>query len=320
MADVTLIPIKFLTGEGSGSLAHAIESIEYGIVNKVDVLSNSWGGGGYSILLKEAIEKARDEGIVFVAAAGNSASNNDSSPHYPSSYKVENVIAVAAYDMFDNMASFSCYGRRSVHVAAPGKDIWSTLPGNKYSALSGTSMATPHISGVVGPLLSYEGRSNFTDLRKRLMYSSVASPAFSRRVMAGGRVDAYNFLMNLKLIDPEPIPYDWNQYELPLPFESTHPYLESTSLTETYTIPGAKYVRVVIDQLDTEFRYDYIVIKDQDGIEIDRVSGTRESFTSDFALGDTVTIEFKSDYSINRWGFLITKLEYTDKAKTPNEK
>ena len=85
----------------------------------VDIMSNSWGGGGFSEALKEAIANASKEGIVFTAAAGNSGSNNDSRPHYPSNYKIKNVISVAASTSDDSLASFSCYGRKTVHIAAP---------------------------------------------------------------------------------------------------------------------------------------------------------------------------------------------------------
>ena len=114
-------------------------------------MSNSWGGGILEAL-KEAIANASKEGIVFTAAAGNSGSNNDQRPHYPSNYKVPGVISVAASTADDSLASFSCYGRKTVHIAAPGKNILSTTKGDGYRSLSGTSMATPHVSGAIGLL------------------------------------------------------------------------------------------------------------------------------------------------------------------------
>ncbi|MEK6580441.1 MAG: S8 family peptidase, partial [Bdellovibrionota bacterium] len=102
--NVSLLPIKFLTAEGSGSLEGAVNAINYARLMKAQIMSNSWGGGGQSELMKEAIVKAKDAGILFVAAAGNEKSNNDTKPTYPASYEVENVVAVAAIDNQEKLA------------------------------------------------------------------------------------------------------------------------------------------------------------------------------------------------------------------------
>jgi len=123
-----LMALRFLNAEGWGSTADAIEAVNYGVANGAKILSNSWGGGGYSESLEAAIINARDHGVLFVAAAGNWGVNNDSLPHYPSSYEVSNVISVAATDHRDSLASFSNYGAESVDVGAPGVDILSCFP------------------------------------------------------------------------------------------------------------------------------------------------------------------------------------------------
>lgn len=156
-ANVRIMAVKFLTGNGGGTLAGAIESIHYAVDNGAHVLSNSWGGEMRTEpeSLKEAVEYANSKGVVFVAAAGNANNNNDEGVKgYPASHKVDNVISVAAFQANGKRASFSSYGPKSVHVAAPGKDILSTIPQGKYASFSGTSMATPHVSGVVALLLS----------------------------------------------------------------------------------------------------------------------------------------------------------------------
>ncbi|HEX8096710.1 MAG TPA: S8 family peptidase, partial [Pyrinomonadaceae bacterium] len=156
---VSLMPLKFLK-KGGGDDANAIKAVLYAKKMRdlwassggakganVRVLSNSYGGGGFSQAFLDAIKSAGDSGILFVAAAGNEGANNDSSPHYPSSYEASNLIAVASTTSSDTLSGFSNYGATSVNIAAPGSGIWSTTPKNTYSSYSGTSMATPHVSG-----------------------------------------------------------------------------------------------------------------------------------------------------------------------------
>ncbi len=154
---------KFLNAAGSGTTANAINAIEFAIQAKaafpggganVRVLSNSWGGGGFSNSLLNEIKKANTNGMLFVAAAGNNGSNNDVTAFYPASYNAPNVVAVAATDNRDALASFSNYGPTTVHLGAPGVDILSTIIGGNYDYFSGTSMATPHVSGAAALVLS----------------------------------------------------------------------------------------------------------------------------------------------------------------------
>jgi serine protease len=153
---VQIMGLKFLNAAGNGFDSDAIEAIDYVIdknnkgYSNVRVLSNSWGGYGYSPALKAAIERARDAGIVFVAAAGNDAFNIDSSQctEAPGGLNVNNIVTVAATDSSDGMASFSNYGSSRVDLGAPGVSIYSTWMGDGYNTISGTSMATPHVSGI----------------------------------------------------------------------------------------------------------------------------------------------------------------------------
>ena len=191
MSQVSLVAVKFLTGGGFGSTANAIRSIDYATKIGVHVMSNSWGGGGYSKALEESIALAAKKGIVFVAAAGNSRQDMDSRPSYPASYQLPNVIAVAAHDSSGKQASFSNYGRTSVHVAAPGVSVLSSIPGGKYASFSGTSMATPHVSGVVGLILSREGRRAAPQMRNRLIQTSRKYDSLKNTSASGGFVDAH---------------------------------------------------------------------------------------------------------------------------------
>lgn len=193
MANVKILPIKFLQDNGSGTLDAAISAIDYAISRGVNVMSNSWGGSGNSKALKEAIERAMDKNIVFVAAAGNSNANNDTTMTVPAGYDIANIISVGALDGKGKRASFSNYGKNSVHVFAPGVDIYSTVAKNKYAKMSGTSMACPHIAGVVGLLLSNEPNLDFNDVKARLMNTAIRSSELDAYT-ASGYVDAFKVL------------------------------------------------------------------------------------------------------------------------------
>lgn len=150
--EVSLMPLRFLTENGSGDLNNAIKSIDHAIANKVQVISASWGATvprSTAAPLLEAIKRADDAGVIFVSAAANDGKNNDSTEVYPANNGYPNSITVAASGPNDEKPSWSNYGIAKVHVASPGLNILSTLPGNKYGDLSGTSMATPLVAGLV---------------------------------------------------------------------------------------------------------------------------------------------------------------------------
>ena len=309
MADVKIMAVKFLTDSGSGSLVDAIEAIDYATKMDVDLMSNSWGGGGYTQALFDSIKAASDKGILFVAAAGNSTSNNDVRANYPSNYATENMIAVAAITHQDQLASFSSYGKRTVHIAAPGRNVLSTTPNNGYSVFSGTSMATPHVSGVLGLYLAQEGRRPHAETIERMIATSVPSSAYRRTTVSGGRADAYNLLTDTRPARQEPPADQWQSERMTEVFESVHPYANSSKLSRTINVPGAKYIRVVVKKLDTESGYDFLTVKDSSGAVIEKLSGKLEDFTSDYVAGDSVLIEFSADGSQAAWGFLVEEVQ-----------
>lgn len=190
---VQIMPLKFLNAGGSGSTKDAIEAINYVINRKkagvnIRIISASWGSTQKSRALGDIIRKAYENDILFVAAAGNSSVDNDRTPHYPSSYP--NVISVAALDRNDQLASFSNFGVKSVMIGAPGVDILSTWLGNEYEEKSGTSMATPVVSGVAALILAKNPRMSVEDLHKRLMDSTDPIIALKGKTVSGGRINA----------------------------------------------------------------------------------------------------------------------------------
>lgn len=194
---VRLMACKFLSSSGSGSTAGAIACLDY--IKKMKdrgvpivATNNSWGGGSYSQALEDAIKAQSD--ILFIAAAGNSSANNDASSFYPANYFLPNVIAVAATTSTDGLASFSNYGVRTVHVGAPGSSILSTTPNNNYGTLSGTSMATPHVTGLAALIKAYNPTHNWIGVRNLIFAGVDPISALQGKTVLGGRINAYKAL------------------------------------------------------------------------------------------------------------------------------
>ncbi len=190
-----IMPLKFLGRGGFGTTKDAIEAINYAVDRKqkgvnVRIISASWGSTLYSKALEDAIRAAGEQGILFVAAAGNSSTDNDKRKHYPSNYDLPNVISVAALDKGDLLASFSNYGAKTVHVAAPGKDIVSTWLREAYREASGTSMATPHVAGIAALILAAEPDLTVEELRERILSSGDPIDTLKGKIVSGGRLNA----------------------------------------------------------------------------------------------------------------------------------
>ena len=198
-----IMPLRFL-GPAGGSTDDAILAIIYATKNGADIMSNSWGGGPHSQSLEDAISAADAAGILFVAAAGNTETDNDVLPHYPSSYDVLNVVSVAATDRNDALASFSNYGPDSVDLGAPGVYIASTYPRNRYVYMSGTSMAAPHVAGAAALILAQNPEISVADLKARILGSVDLIPALDEITVTGGRLNVFNCLETNAVPDTTP--------------------------------------------------------------------------------------------------------------------
>lgn len=222
--NVTIMPLRFLGADGSGSTSDAIDAILYGIENGARVLNASWGGGAFDPALQDAIAQAGTAGVLFVAAAGNEASDNDLIPSYPANYDLENVISVAASTPWGDMADFSNRGRVTVDIAAPGDEIISTTPTygpagvpetayqigfpTSFEGLapwSGTSMAAPAVSGAAAllfglgdslwpdwPVLSPAERA--VAVRARILERASRWPSLGATSVTEGHLNLYNLV------------------------------------------------------------------------------------------------------------------------------
>lgn len=192
---IQIMPLKFMNAGGFGTLANALEAINYAIDRKhagvnLRVINASWGLAQHSRSLEDVIRKAYEAGILFVAASGSGGANTDTSPHYPASYNVKNIISVAAVDKSDALTTFSNYGVKSVNIAAPGQDILTTALGNDYKLCSGTSMAAPVVAGVAALALSVRPDLSLDQLRSLLLESVDKTPGLRGKVSTGGRINA----------------------------------------------------------------------------------------------------------------------------------
>jgi len=205
-----VMTLKMFSDTGSGLTSAAIDALEYALTMRgrgvpIRLTNNSWGGGGYSSLLKSAIEDSGEAGMLFVAAAGNYSFNNDATPFYPASYDSSNILAVASTTSSDTLSYFSHFGPTTVDLAAPGSSILSTVPGG-YGTKSGTSMASPHVSGACALLWEAYPGATWEQVRSYLMDSVETNAYLLGRMVSGGRLDLAAAMLSIEpMIDHDPL-------------------------------------------------------------------------------------------------------------------
>jgi subtilisin family serine protease len=190
-----IMPLRFINAGGFGYVSDAVEAVNYAIDRKqsgvnLRVINASWGLTEKSRALEEVIHKAYEVGILFIVSAGDTAADNDVTPHFPADYTAGNILCVAASDKTDELSSTSNYGPRSVQVAAPGESVGTTVLGNDYAELSGSSMAAAIVTGVAALALSQRPDLSVDELRLLLLESVDTKPGLSQKVASGGRINA----------------------------------------------------------------------------------------------------------------------------------
>jgi len=216
----SLMSLKFLGPDG-GTSADLLRALSYVKMMRdrwvtsggtqganIRVTNNSYGGGSFAQSEFDAIQSLNTSGILFVASAGNDAEDNNLLPAFPASYDLPNVISVAATDRSDKLSGFSNFGSRNVHIGAPGSSILSTIPGNGYAGLSGTSMASPHVAGVAALVLAQHPDLTTTRVRAAILFGGAPISSLIDKTETGNRLDAAGALQNsdeIDLIQPAPI-------------------------------------------------------------------------------------------------------------------
>jgi thermitase len=290
---VRIMPVKGFGPHGSTTLEPMLKAIEYAILNGADILSNSWVTMGRSQALEDLIEEANRREILVVAGAGNSRYDNDKKPFYPASYAIENIISVAAIDSQGMPAGFTNFGAKSVHLAAPGVEILSTVPNGSYYSASGTSAACPQVAGAAALLKAHTGLSHL-EIKKRLLETARKTPVLFELISTAGYLDVYRALTG---IPAEPLPPGggWTQVKHRVSHPKTCP---KTDLKWEIHQPGAKAIRVRFSRMNISSLYD-VNLRDGDGKIRWSYWGKKKRLWSREVRGDRVIVHLEKSSGVD---------------------
>ncbi|HOG51383.1 MAG TPA: S8 family peptidase, partial [Lentisphaeria bacterium] len=219
---VSMMALKILTKKGYTSTDAAVRAINYVTMMRdlyginVKATNNSWGNGDYEEAMREAIATGGEKDILFITAAGNDGRDNDAKLCYPASYDLDCIIAVAATDKNDELWTNSNYGVTSVDLAAPGVAILSTFPENSYNAISGTSMATPYVTGVAALAWAHSPDASMAEVKNAILGGVDILPSLTGKTLTGGRLNALKTLQRLDLAVTDSTPEHGNLVTMPL--------------------------------------------------------------------------------------------------------
>jgi hypothetical protein len=300
---VKLLACKFINQFGGGDTSDVLECLEYVKLMKqrgvnIVATNNSWGGLFLPLVLQDAIREQQQAGILFIAAAGNEFSNNDVLPAYPASFFVPNVISVAATGRRDEKVLFSNFGRRTVHLGAPGHEILSTQPKDGYGFASGTSMATPHVTGVAALLKAQDANRDWRAI-KNLVLAGGDEVSALNATLTGKRLNAHGALTCTDSAV--------SQRQRPIESATSAAVGEAVQLVVLNINCGAPggAVNVGVQPGGT------VVALSDDGLATDQAAGdglysgiwtpaAKGSYTLSFPDGDVVTVQVLDNYQAGR--------------------
>jgi len=342
--NVRLMALKFLDKSANGSDADAIACIDYSILMGAKVLNNSWGRTGFSSpLLKAAIERAREAGVLFVASAGNNGDNNEIWPNYPSSYNTENIIAVMATDRNDERSIWygdtsSNYGATTVDLSAPGSEILSCQSGGGYQSHSGTSAAAPHVSGAAALIWSVSPSLSYSAVKSIIMQTVDSLETLDGLCVSGGRLNVYHAMLETGAawMDNEPqsgsiFPQEADDikitfhadrppgvYQGRINIYSNDPFSPFITIPTTMTVELVDYLTEIFDVADNDLSHQILTLVPDDsfnyykvcrnyavGFPVDPTGGTVLSLEDDDYKEIHITGETINFYGTNYDTFYV---------------
>lgn len=303
---IKIMLIKLWDSGGDIHFTPTAEAIRYACDNGAKVLSNSYGTPSANQATKEAIEYCQTKGALFVGAAGNFGQNLDQTPDYPSSFQVANQIVVGASNRLDGRALFSNYGQ-AVELFAPGEEIYSLKPKNRYQQTSGTSQACPLVAQAAAMLWAHEPSLSLEALKERLLEAADQRRSLEQWSKNGRRLNTYKALLG---VPGERLPlYDFATWSTTkVTFESAHPYPRRLVTTQDLQIAGAKAFRLHFRKVDIS-KYDWLTLKAGDEI-INQYNGQLDDFWSPVIEGDQVQLILNSHSGPLSYGYHVDQVEW----------